>query len=619
MTKARKREEATEQAVALLGEVAAGYYGGDPSSNPSMRALPPAPPPYIPEPIEHPNLGFTPIELPGGALLPTGEGYDTDDDEEEGSSRRFRRGSRRRRRRARIQAEADAARFDAPEFDPTEGTSDYDARPYEGPSPYEGIAEAIQEVTDDPDFAGPDGVAPIAFEWSADLHHFVEDPPAREVVEEAPFPPFAAHPPVTEPEPQVTALPPVTEPEPQVTAHSPVTEPEPQVTAHPPVTEPEPQVTAHPPVTEPEPQVVPAGEPAGTTAVSEPVVIDERTRPADRVERRQRASAPTSVVAPKSERVERLNRGLDLVFELDQLWTLSARAINQVAPGTSAQLLTADEEGALEQALVAGPDPFHRGCTVPDREMCPAMRLDRVMRFENSEYLDACPFLAIREDGPLSAVCIPFRSQRSQAGVLHTTAPVDAPTSDAHVDELTVALALIGKRNHDITSGSEDSGAEVLESTIDQLVQQETEFAVALVHLDNFRLYNRAHGLDIGDAAVQRFDQVARRVVRPEDLVVGDGGDEFFMVFPNTTAKGAAVVCDRLRSELAASFVDNGVPRFTVSIGVADTDDGATFDELLAVIERAVVHAEAAGHDLVVSTKVIAARREDTVQDLASH
>jgi diguanylate cyclase (GGDEF)-like protein len=141
---------------------------------------------------------------------------------------------------------------------------------------------------------------------------------------------------------------------------------------------------------------------------------------------------------------------------------------------------------------------------------------------------------------------------------------------------------------------------------------------VALVHLDNFRLYNRAHGIDIGDAAVQRFDQIARGVVRPEDLVAGDGGDEFFMVFPHTTAKGAAVVCDRIRSELAASFVDHGVPRFTVSIGVADTDDGATFDELLAVIERAVVHAEAAGHDLVVSTKIISARQDDSIQGLAT-
>jgi diguanylate cyclase (GGDEF)-like protein len=189
----------------------------------------------------------------------------------------------------------------------------------------------------------------------------------------------------------------------------------------------------------------------------------------------------------------------------------------------------------------------------------------------------------------------------------------------AQADELTVALALIGKRNREISGAAADeSGAEILEATIEDLVERSTPFAVALVHLDNFRLYNRAHGIEIGDAAVQRFDQIARFVVRPEDLVAGDGGDEFFMVFPQTTAKGAAVVCDRIRSELAASFVDHGVPRFTVSIGVADTDDGATFDELLAVIERAVVHAEAAGHDLVVSTKIIAARQDDSIQDLAA-
>ena len=570
MTKARRKEEATEQAVALLGEIAAGYYGGDPSADPSRLALPPAPPPYVPEPIDHPNLGFTPIELPGGAMLPTGDGYDTSDatDEEPASSRRFRRGSRRRRRRARMQAESDASFYERSEYDPTAGADEYDES-YESVTPYEEIAEVIQEVAEDARL-DPDGVAPIAFEWSADLDHFVEDPPAREVVEEAPFPLFGSQPLVVEDEPQDA----------------------------PPVYEPEPVVAADP----------------------EPIVVEDEPAAVGRPERRQSTTRPVSVVAPKSERAERLSRGLDLVYDAPQLWTLSARAIGHVSPATNAQLLTSDEDGVLGQALTVGPDAFHHGCSVPDRELCPSMRLDRVMRFENSELLDACPFLAIREDGPLSAVCVPFHSQRAVAGVLHTTAPVDLPTTDAQVDELTVALALIGKRNHEILEGpSDEAGADVLEATIEDLVQHNTSFAVALVHLDNFRLYNRAHGVDIGDAAVQRFDQVARRVVRPEDLVVGDGGDEFFMVFPHTTAKGAAVVCDRIRSELAASFVDNGVPRFTVSIGVADTDDGATFDELLAVIERAVVHAEAAGHDLVVSTKVLAARQDESIQDLASH
>ena len=571
MTKARKKEEATEQAVALLGEIAAGYYGGDPSADPSRLALPPAPPPYIPEPIEHPNLGFTPIELPGGAMLPTGDGYDTTEssDEEPASSRRFRRGSRRRRRRARMQAESDATFHEQSEYDPTAGAEEYDES-YDSVTPYEEIAEAIQEVAEDERYSDPDGVAPIAFEWSADLDHFVDDPATREVAEEAPFPLFGSQPLVVDPEPH--DVPPVSEPEPVAAADS------------------------------------------------EPIVVEDEPVAEAQVERRQAARRPVSVVAPMSDRAERLGRGLDLVFDASQLWTLSSRAIGQVSPTTNAQLLTSDEDGVLDQALTVGPDAFHRGCTVPDRELCPATRLDRVMRFDNSELLDACPFLAIREDGPLSAVCIPFHSQHTVAGVLHTTAPVDAPTSDTQIDELTVALALIGKRNREIAEGSsEEAVADVLESTIEDLVQHNTKFAVALVHLDNFRLYNRAHGVDIADAAVQRFDQVARRVVRPEDLVAGDGGDEFFMVFPHTTAKGAAVVCDRIRSELAASFVDNGVPRFTVSIGVADTDDGATFDELLAVIERAVVHAEAAGHDLVVSTKVLAARQDDSIEDLASH
>ena len=539
-----------------------------------MLALPPAPPPYVPEPVDHPRLGFTPIELPGGAMLPSQEQFEedaSDDDFDTGDSRRARRGSRRRRRRARLQAEAEAlaqrnerARSVAEVGrGSTNAFGELNAAP-----PLESL-----EVTDDESYAVDDNATfspyeepePIAFEWTADLDHLADDQPT----------------PTPTPTPTPIPTPAVAEPVFAPSAYA----------------------------------QTPFAEPAPPTPVAQDQNAAESVQLLDR---REGAARPMTVVAPKSERVERLGRGLELVFEEPHLWTLSSRVISQVIPDANAQLLTTAEDGALEQSLIVGDHP-HQGCTVPDREMCPAMRLDRVMRFESSAYLDACPFLAIREGEPVSAVCIPFRSQRTLTGVLHTTAPLDAPTTAAQADELTVALALIGKRNREISgAAAEESGAEILEATIEDLVERGTPFAVALVHLDNFRLYNRAHGIDIGDAAVQRFDQIARRVVRPEDLVAGDGGDEFFMVFPQTTAKGAAVVCDRIRSELAGSFIDHGVPRFTVSIGVADTDDGATFDELLAVIERAVVHAEAAGHDLVVSTKIIAARQDDSIQDLAA-
>ena len=573
-SKARKREEAAEQSVALLGEVAAGYYGGDPSANPDMLALPPAPPPYVPEPADHPHLGFTPIQLPGGALLPSEDQSDDaasdDDDFDTGGSRRTRRSSRRRRRRARLQAEAEAlaernerarsvtqvrrgyASFGELNAAPARESLDVD----------NDIDGASFAVDDNARFSPSEAPESIAFEWTANLDHLADDEPTPA----APAPAAAAAAPSTEPAFVPSAY-----------AQTPFTEPEPSIAAK-----------------------------------------DQRAEEAPQLLDRRAGTTARTGVAPKSERVERLGRGLELVFETPHLWTLSSRVIDQIAPGANAQLLTTVEDGSLEESLIVSDDPHH-GCTVPDGEMCPAMRLDRVMRFESSAFLDACPFLAIREGEPVSAVCIPFRSQRTLTGVLHTTAPLEAPTTSAQADELTVALALIGKRNHEISgAAAEESGAEILEATIEDLFERGTPFAIALVHLDNFRLYNRAHGIDIGDAAVQRFDQIARRVVRPEDLVAGDGGDEIFMVFPETTAKGAAVVCDRIRSELAGSFIDHGVPRFTVSIGVADTDDGATFDELLAVIERAVVHAEAAGHDLVVSTKIIAARQDDNIQDLAA-
>ena len=433
-------------------------------------------------------------------------------------------------------------------------------------------------------------------------------------------------------------------------------------------------------------------------------------------------SKGSPVAAQESEHITRLKRGLELVITDEQLWRLSGRAIAAVMPTTMTELLTVDPvDGKLKRSVATGPDPSATGCDVDHAKACPSMRLDRVMRFENSEFLDACPYLQ-RAGEPISAVCIPFKTDKTITGVLHSVASVDKPVPQQGVDDLSAAVTLIGARSHEISTsedgdssarphpyieiattplpvketheatetsvGSEESGVqqpapgepiaplvivdsaatltaatnktidtytaeeagdeaattgyedaheapefevdsrcsdyietgdlgpgpEAIELRIGELVKSSGSFALALVHLDRFRIYNRSHGVAIGDEAVRHFYRVSRQVVRPQDVVTGDGGDEFFLLFPEATANEAATICDRIREDLAASFPNYALPAFTVSIGVADTDDGTTFDELLTIIEGAVVHAEASGHDLTVTASAVGRRQEQTIR-----
>ena len=118
--------------------------------------------------------------------------------------------------------------------------------------------------------------------------------------------------------------------------------------------------------------------------------------------------------------------------------------------------------------------------------------------------------------------------------------------------------------------------------------------AVLMLDADHFKRFNDTHGHAAGDAALKAFAEVFQSNIRPEDIACRYGGEEFTIILPDTTVKGA---CDRAESILAAIAdlkIASGHESFTgfsVSIGIAFfPGDGASADELLQ-------HADAALYD----------------------
>ena len=88
--------------------------------------------------------------------------------------------------------------------------------------------------------------------------------------------------------------------------------------------------------------------------------------------------------------------------------------------------------------------------------------------------------------------------------------------------------------------------------------------------------------------------------LRPDDLVCRYGGEEFVIVFPRTEVVHASRALDRLRAALADRLTHAEVPAFTCSYGMASSQDGETFDEMLLVADRALYQAKEAGRDRIV-------------------
>jgi PleD family two-component response regulator len=71
-------------------------------------------------------------------------------------------------------------------------------------------------------------------------------------------------------------------------------------------------------------------------------------------------------------------------------------------------------------------------------------------------------------------------------------------------------------------------------------------------------------------------------------------------VLPECSPATATKVFEGLRERLALTLNTGRVPAFTVSFGVASSIDADTFDEIVAVTDRALLAAKASGRNRTV-------------------
>ena len=76
---------------------------------------------------------------------------------------------------------------------------------------------------------------------------------------------------------------------------------------------------------------------------------------------------------------------------------------------------------------------------------------------------------------------------------------------------------------------------------------------LVLLDLDGFKQINDTHGHEAGDQALQEFARLLQAAIRQSDLAFRYGGDEFAVLFPETSAPAASAVMKRLAECLSAT------------------------------------------------------------------
>ncbi len=145
---------------------------------------------------------------------------------------------------------------------------------------------------------------------------------------------------------------------------------------------------------------------------------------------------------------------------------------------------------------------------------------------------------------------------------------------------------------------------ELLRREVKRAERYDLDFSLLMLDLDDFKSCNDRFGHLFGDGVLSGLGSLLKNTVRDVDLPCRYGGEEFAVIFPETSAQAALVVAERVRRVLKqAQFQTDGSPctfSLTASGGIASYQhEGETADELIAAADSALYEAKSRGKNRI--------------------
>ncbi len=125
--------------------------------------------------------------------------------------------------------------------------------------------------------------------------------------------------------------------------------------------------------------------------------------------------------------------------------------------------------------------------------------------------------------------------------------------------------------------------------------------------IDHFKKINDKHGHLTGDEVLKVVAHTIEECVRDEDVVCRWGGEEIVVALLGADEKQAKKKAEEIRKaiERLAFNEDDGF-KVTISAGVASTDEGVTFENIIDRADKCLYKAKRSGRNKVVVYSEIA-------------
>lgn len=140
---------------------------------------------------------------------------------------------------------------------------------------------------------------------------------------------------------------------------------------------------------------------------------------------------------------------------------------------------------------------------------------------------------------------------------------------------------------------------EQLEKELERMHRYGEPLSVLILDVDRFKQVNDRHGHAMGDSALRHLAELAKGLLRRNDLFGRLGGEEFGILLPGAARTGAQDFAERYRQHVEAQPAPGGLG-LTISVGVTEcVPEDIQPDQPLARADQALYRAKQGGRNRV--------------------
>jgi len=139
---------------------------------------------------------------------------------------------------------------------------------------------------------------------------------------------------------------------------------------------------------------------------------------------------------------------------------------------------------------------------------------------------------------------------------------------------------------------------EIFKKEFERNIRYKRDLSIAIIDIDNFKKFNDNYGHLIGDEVFIMLAKHLNYSVRSTDIFARWGGEEFVILFPETTKDEAKVICEKIRPSVE-TLTHPTAGSVTVSFGVTQYKENDTISSMFKRSDEALYEAKETGKNKV--------------------